>query len=162
MKINLGKRIKEFRKIRGLTQKQLAEKLGVTTITIQNYENNRREPNIETIGKIANVLNTTVSELFGFEVCDIEGNPVNSIKTPLNRVNNNFEEYHNQYKEYVEEMLEVAINNDIYFIRLIYNRLFPNNRENIIDNISPSKASNIINSIKNTLEFELYKIKHNK
>lgn len=65
MKINLGKRIKEFRKIRGLTQKQLAEKLGVTTITIQNYENNRREPNIETLNKIADVLNVTINDLIG-------------------------------------------------------------------------------------------------
>ena len=145
--INLGYNIRKIWKFAGLTQKELAEKMHVTVITIQNYENNRREPNLSTIEKIADALNVPVGMLLGFEVVDIEGNPL------PNEVLEN---------EYVEEMLEDVINNDISFIRLIYNRLFPNNRENIIDNISPSKASNIINSLKDTLEFELYKIKNNK
>ena len=145
--IKIGENIKKIRKNKGLAQKEVAKMLGIPLSTYSNYENDNREPSKETIEKIAYILDVTVSELLGFEVVDIEGNPL------PNEVLEN---------EYVEEMLEDVINNDISFIRLIYNRLFPNNRENIIDNISPSKASNIINSLKDTLEFELYKIKNNK
>ncbi len=54
--MNMGKLIKESRKKRGMTQKQLADAIGVSTVTIQNYENNRREPNMETLSKIGAVL----------------------------------------------------------------------------------------------------------
>lgn len=61
--MNIGKRIKELRKENKLTQKELADKLNVSTITIQNYENNRRMPNLEMINKIAKALNVRSSEL---------------------------------------------------------------------------------------------------
>lgn len=38
----IGKRIAEFRKDLGITQKELADKLGVTVTTIANWENGRR------------------------------------------------------------------------------------------------------------------------
>ena len=44
---NEGDYIKIARQKAGLTQKQLAEKVGLATITIQQYERNLREPRLE-------------------------------------------------------------------------------------------------------------------
>ena len=62
---NAGKLIKEARKNKGLTQKQLAEKTGLATVTIQQYERNLREPRLKNIIKIANALNVSPESLFG-------------------------------------------------------------------------------------------------
>lgn len=62
--MSLSDNIKKYRKKEGLTQKQLAEAIGVTAITIQNYENARREPNIETLDKISKALKINTSDLF--------------------------------------------------------------------------------------------------
>lgn len=61
--MSLADNIKKYRKKRGFTQKQLAKAIGVTTVTIQNYENCRREPKIEVLSEIATTLNVSLSEL---------------------------------------------------------------------------------------------------
>lgn len=53
----LGPFIKEKRKAAGLTQKQLAQKIGKAEITIRQYESGARSPDFETKLAIANVLN---------------------------------------------------------------------------------------------------------
>ncbi|MBQ8814102.1 MAG: helix-turn-helix transcriptional regulator [Lachnospiraceae bacterium] len=61
--MNTGQNIKNFRKLRGLTQKELAQKIGVAEITLRQYENNKREPRIETIQKIASALNVRLVDI---------------------------------------------------------------------------------------------------
>ena len=59
-------RLKEKRKQAGLTQVELAEKAGVTSRTIQNYELGTRNPaNMLTIQRIADALHTTTEYLLG-------------------------------------------------------------------------------------------------
>lgn len=41
----MGQRIQDLRKAEGLTQDQLAQKIGVSMAAIRNYENGLREPN---------------------------------------------------------------------------------------------------------------------
>lgn len=65
MNSGAGKLIKEARKNKGLTQKQLAEKAGLAVVTIQQYERNLREPRLKNIIKIANALNVSPESLFG-------------------------------------------------------------------------------------------------
>lgn len=55
--MNIGENLKRLRKNSNLTQKDLADILGVTTVTIQNYENNRRTPNTDMLVKISLALN---------------------------------------------------------------------------------------------------------
>ena len=64
--MDIGKRIKSARKAKGLTQKQLAEAVGVVTGTIQQYELGKRQPRIEQIEKIAEILGVSLSDLIGF------------------------------------------------------------------------------------------------
>lgn len=61
--MKIGNNIKLYRKQKGLTQKQLAEKIGSTDSAITRYESNSREPSIETITKIAEALGVPISKL---------------------------------------------------------------------------------------------------
>ena len=60
-----GKRIQKARKEKGLTQKELGDKLGVSASMVAQYENDLRNPKIETAEKIAHVLNVTSDFLLG-------------------------------------------------------------------------------------------------
>ena len=55
-----GERIKEARKYRKMTQKQLAEAAGVATGTIQQYELGKREPRYEILIRICKALNISI------------------------------------------------------------------------------------------------------
>ena len=61
--MTIGQRIKEARKSAGLTQRELAEKAGTATGTIQQYELGKRQPRIEKFQAIADVLNVDVNWL---------------------------------------------------------------------------------------------------
>ena len=64
--MDLKDRLKEKRAEAGLTQAELAQKAGVTTRTIQNYEMGERVPsNLVIAQKLADALGTTVEYLLG-------------------------------------------------------------------------------------------------
>ena len=59
-------RLKEKRKEAGLSQAELAARVGVTSRTIQNYELGTRKPqNVEVVQTLADVLHTTTDYLLG-------------------------------------------------------------------------------------------------
>lgn len=58
-------RLKELRLKKGLTQTELGKKLGVKQSTFTNWENGKREPNFETLIKLANLLEVSVDLLLG-------------------------------------------------------------------------------------------------
>lgn len=60
--------IKIARIKQGLTQHQLAEKLGVTNNDISRYETGRMKPSLEKLVILADVLNVTTDYLLGREV----------------------------------------------------------------------------------------------
>lgn len=60
-------RIKELRTKKGLSQAQLANKLGISNQIISFYENNKREPKIETWQKLANFFNVSIPYLQGID-----------------------------------------------------------------------------------------------
>lgn len=62
----LGARIKEIRKLRGLTQEQLAEKVDLATRYISLIEVGRSSPSLETIENIARALQVEIRDLFEF------------------------------------------------------------------------------------------------
>ena len=65
--MTLGQIMQKIRKEKGYTQKQLAEKCGMATGTIQQYELNKREPRREQLQKIATALDVPLYELMGFD-----------------------------------------------------------------------------------------------
>lgn len=56
-------RIRDARKEKALTMKELAQKVGVVESTISMYENGKREPDYSTLVKIADVLNVSTDFL---------------------------------------------------------------------------------------------------
>ena len=66
-KNNLGGRIANLLKKSGLTQRELANKVGVTEASMSRYISGGRIPKIPTIANIANALHTTSDYLLGAE-----------------------------------------------------------------------------------------------
>lgn len=60
-------KIAEIRKERGITQKNLADKLHIYQSNMSNWENEVTEPDIKSLVKLADVLNVTIDELVGRE-----------------------------------------------------------------------------------------------
>ena len=63
----LGGRIAELLEKNGLTQRELAEKVGVTEVSMSRYISNDRTPKGPVIANIATALHTTSDYLLGTE-----------------------------------------------------------------------------------------------
>jgi transcriptional regulator with XRE-family HTH domain len=61
--MTIGENIKKYRTNLGMTQKQLADKVGMSEIGIRKYEGNERQPKIELLKEIACALETDINEL---------------------------------------------------------------------------------------------------
>lgn len=62
---SLKNRLKELRKEKGITQKELANYLKVSRSTVAGYETDKRKPEYETLQKIADYFNVSVDYLLG-------------------------------------------------------------------------------------------------
>ena len=65
MEIILGKRLKELREEKGLTQKQLAEQLNLNSVTYLHYEKAQREPPLAVLAQMALFFDVTTDYLLG-------------------------------------------------------------------------------------------------
>lgn len=61
----LGDKIKHYRNINKLTQKELADKVYVTAQAVSRWENNEVEPSIATLEELAKIFKVSISEFFG-------------------------------------------------------------------------------------------------
>ncbi len=59
------KRIKKYRNEKGLTQEDLAEKVGVSRVYIGYVEQGRNTPSLEVLEKIAKALKVSLPDLVG-------------------------------------------------------------------------------------------------
>lgn len=60
----IGQKIKDYRLLNGMTQKDLATKINMGDTTIVNYEKGIRTPKKNTLFKIAEVLNVSIDDFF--------------------------------------------------------------------------------------------------
>lgn len=60
-----GRRLANLRKLKGLTQEELADRLSLTRSTYAQYEIGRREPDFKTILKLADFFNISVDYILG-------------------------------------------------------------------------------------------------
>lgn len=65
--MTLGQKLKELRSLKGLTQKELADKLHVSFQTVSKWENGENEPDIATLKELAVLFNCSVDYLIGSE-----------------------------------------------------------------------------------------------
>lgn len=59
----LGEKIEKFRKNKGLTQEELANRVGVSQAMINFIEKGKKKPSLDTAIAIADEFNTTVDSL---------------------------------------------------------------------------------------------------
>lgn len=64
---NFSKNLKSERLACKMTQKQVAELMGIKTQSYQAYENNISLPSVENLLKISIIFNISIDELFGME-----------------------------------------------------------------------------------------------
>ncbi|MEI3522486.1 MAG: helix-turn-helix transcriptional regulator [Anaerosacchariphilus sp.] len=57
--------LKTAREKKNMTQKEVADSIGVAKSTYSLYESGNREPNVQTIKKIADTLNVSADDLLG-------------------------------------------------------------------------------------------------
>lgn len=69
--MNIGNRIRELRKQRGLTQDQLANSIGVSFQAVSKWENGISLPDIALVPSIANYFGVTLDELFDFHLEEV-------------------------------------------------------------------------------------------
>jgi transcriptional regulator with XRE-family HTH domain len=63
--MNIGSRIAELRDQKGFTQEELAAMLGISRASLSHYEKNRREPDTNTLAKIADTFQVSIDYLVG-------------------------------------------------------------------------------------------------
>lgn len=63
----LGKTIKELRLEEGISQRELGKRLNVCNQTVSFWEGGQREPDLDTLIKIANYFQVTTDFLLGIE-----------------------------------------------------------------------------------------------
>ena len=59
--------LRRFRKEKGLTQKEMADRLGINMSTYSRYETGNREPYVPMVKKMADILGVTGDELIGLD-----------------------------------------------------------------------------------------------
>ena len=70
MNILIGDKIRELRKLRGITQEQLAEAIGVSFQAVSKWENHVALPDITLVPALANYFEVTCDELFGMNLME--------------------------------------------------------------------------------------------
>ena len=64
--MDIGKVIRKYRKEAGLTQEEMANRLGVTTPAVNKWENGNSNPDIELLAPIARLLHISLDTLMSF------------------------------------------------------------------------------------------------
>ena len=75
IKLFVASKIREYRKMHGLTQRELGDKVGVKHNTISGYESGINEPEQDLLFKIASALEISVNDLFPPTTASIPDDP---------------------------------------------------------------------------------------
>src|SRR5690554_5425702 len=85
-------RLKQLRDEKNITLERLAENIGITKSTLSRYENNKREPKMYVVEKLANYFQVSTDYLLG----------QSDERTPAHKIK---EEYESEEAE-IEELME--------------------------------------------------------
>lgn len=79
--------LKTLRKQKGFSQEELASRLHVVRQTISKWEKNLSVPDADTLIRLAEILEVSVSELLGSKIETKNGNVTNDVAEQLSRIN---------------------------------------------------------------------------
>ena len=97
--MGFGSKLKLYRENRKLTQKEVAEVLGVEPATVSKYESEALEPNIESLKCLAEIFEVSLDELLSDEIEDEK---------------NKFDIIHINVLEVLREQRELGIKGNLY------------------------------------------------
>lgn len=66
--MNFGQRLKSLRLERGMTQQELADKIGASVVGVRNWERGARKPTMEMLLALGTALHISIDTLLGFSV----------------------------------------------------------------------------------------------
>ena len=121
----IGKFILDCRRKKGLTQEQLAEKLGVTSKSISRWENGNTMPDYSLLKDLCNELDINVNELLSGE--KIKGNDY------MNKSEENLIKLREQIDKRKKVLtiisyVFIAIIIVAFILNIVLNRIFPDDR----------------------------------
>lgn len=90
--IQTGKFIAEIRKNKNMTQKELAEKLGISDKTVSKWETGKGMPDVSIMGSLCEVLEINVNELLSGEKLSVESYSGKAEENMLNLIKKTEEE----------------------------------------------------------------------
>lgn len=111
--MTLGEKIKKLREQRGWTQAQAAEKLGVSSQVVSNYERDYRSPDKETLSKIAKIYHCTIDWLLGLSEEPELTDSASPATVQAEKVNRAFLEFpegiSEEEREYLEKQMKLQL-----------------------------------------------------
>ena len=114
--MNIGNKIRELRKQRGITQEQLAESLGISFQAVSKWETNIALPDITLAPVLANYFGVSMDELFDFNL--------NEMERAVERITEEAYRYREsnpaESRQILEEGLKTYPENDILLNNLLY------------------------------------------
>lgn len=170
--MDIGKSIKEKRNAIGMTMKKLGEEVGVSEQAISQYENNKREPNMEIILKISNALNCTVKDLVGNDIYEIYKSLMDKAMDATERafyVAEKLEKYGDSWKDAVtnienspEHLLSSILmymeNTEEYYSSVFVNT--QNIKNDSMPYLTKLQVDDIVKKITELVKYEIYKIEN--
>lgn len=126
--MNIGKKIKELRKKRGITQEQLAESIGVSFQAVSKWENDIALPDIALAPAIASYFGISMDELFDYNSRKIEENALAIAKESWKYRDGDWEKARHILKDGLKEYPD----NDILLINLLYVMDFEKNPDDVL------------------------------
>lgn len=125
--MNIGNKIKELRKQRGITQEQLADSIGISFQAVSKWENNIALPDITLAPILASYFGVSMDELFDYDSEKIQDHALAIAKESWKYRESNWETARN----IIDEGLKRYPDNDI----LLLNRLYVMNCEETPDEV---------------------------
>ena len=66
----LGQRLQEQRRLKNLSQKEVAKSIGISASIVSNYESGERTPSVEILIALARLYHCSTDYLLGFDKID--------------------------------------------------------------------------------------------
>ncbi len=97
IKKNLGIKIRSIRRAKGYTQEKLAELVGIEPPSLSYIETGKFSPSVETLQKLADVLNVGVWEFYYFDTLS-NGQMIEELTAAMVRNENLTKIFYNLFK----------------------------------------------------------------
>ncbi|MDL2286985.1 helix-turn-helix domain-containing protein [Eubacteriales bacterium OttesenSCG-928-G02] len=90
---NIRGNLEHYLNLKGMSQKELAEKLGVSQSAVTCWIKGKNSPDIEVVAKICDIFNISVIDLFGTDGKDEKTENLELAISLFNELNPLFQEY---------------------------------------------------------------------